>query len=228
VPLLLVQFPFTLLAITLGGVTLGQVLAAYFSLAAYMILLANVGLLCSVACRRGGTASSVTLIFLIAYFFAAAGIRGVSFGLVHGGLLAGNGAIAGALDRAADWFQAASVADRVDDIMQTGFAGRPVGFQVIASLAGALLFFGIAWAGFDRFTRASNVVAQRSTGLLAWLIRFGQRHRTRPGTHLMAWKEFHFVAGGMPVQFVKFLFYGLLTATIFSVDFAVISKNGFG
>src|SRR5262245_60258699 len=56
--LLLVQIPFILLAITLGGVTLGQVLAAYCSLAAYMILLANVGLFCSVRYRRGGTASS--------------------------------------------------------------------------------------------------------------------------------------------------------------------------
>ena len=60
--LLLVQLPFTLLAITLGGVTLNQVIAAYFSLMAYMVLLANVGLLCSVIKRRGGSSSSVTLL----------------------------------------------------------------------------------------------------------------------------------------------------------------------
>ncbi len=215
--LLLVQFPFTLLAITLGGVTLGQVLAAYCSLAAYMILLANVGLFCSVRFRRGGTASSVTLILLVVYFFAATGIRGVRFGLVHGDVLAGSGAIAGALEQTANWFQAASVADRIDDIMQTGFADKPVGFQVVVSLAGALLFFFIAWIGFDRFTRAQRVVSQRSASLLAWLIRFGRRYRTRPGAHLMAWKEYHFVAGGMPVQIVKFVFYGLITITIFSV-----------
>ena len=65
--LLLVQFPFTLLAITLGGVTLNQVLAAYCSLTAYMVLLANVGLLCSVVFRRGGLASSVTGLLILLY-----------------------------------------------------------------------------------------------------------------------------------------------------------------
>lgn len=215
--LLLVQFPFILLAITLGGVTLGQVLAAYFSLAAYMILLANVGLFCSVACRRGGAASSLVLIFLIVYFFAAAGIRGVRFGLVHGGVMDEKGAMAGALEQTAGWFQAASVADRINEIMQTGFAGAPVGFQVVVSLAGALFAFVMAWAGFDLFTRAARVASRRATGPMAWLIGLGRRYRTRPGTHLMAWKEFHFVAGGMPVQIVKFVFYGLVTVAIFSV-----------
>ena len=87
--LLLVQLPFTLLAITLGGVTLGQVLAAYCSLTAYMVLLANVGLLCSVMFRRGGTASGVTVLFLVAYFAAPVGIRGLEVGLVNSGLIAG-------------------------------------------------------------------------------------------------------------------------------------------
>ena len=39
--LFLVQLPFTLLAITLGGVTLGQIFAAYWALLAYMLLVAH-------------------------------------------------------------------------------------------------------------------------------------------------------------------------------------------
>jgi hypothetical protein len=182
-----------------------------------MVLLANVGLLCSVRYRRGGTASSATAIFLIACFFAAAAIRGIEFGLVHGGVLNGTGTTARWLDDVAGWCEAASVATRINDIMQTGFGGPLIGFQVVFSLGGALVFFAIAWAGFDRFTRPAGDVSERSAGLLARLIRLGRRHRTRPGRHLMAWKDFHFVAGGMPVQIVKFILYGLLTAGIFAV-----------
>ena len=41
--LLTVQFPFTLLSITLGGVTTQQVIAAYCALLAYLILVASIG-----------------------------------------------------------------------------------------------------------------------------------------------------------------------------------------
>src|SRR5262249_47455071 len=91
--LLLVQFPFTLLAITLGGVTLGQVLAAYFSLTAYMVLLANVGLLCSVVFQRGGMASIITGLVLVVYLLAGAGVRAVTLGLVNSGLVARRGSV---------------------------------------------------------------------------------------------------------------------------------------
>ncbi|HBL47256.1 MAG TPA: hypothetical protein DDZ90_28105, partial [Planctomycetaceae bacterium] len=42
--LLSIQFPFTLLAITLGGVTFTQVLATYATLGAFLIGLSNLGL----------------------------------------------------------------------------------------------------------------------------------------------------------------------------------------
>lgn len=41
--LLVVQFPFMLLAVTLGGVTTDQILAAYVSVLAFTVLLANLG-----------------------------------------------------------------------------------------------------------------------------------------------------------------------------------------
>src|SRR5262249_23479961 len=152
--LLLVQFPFTLLAITLGGVTLGQVLAAYFSLTAYMILLANVGLLCSVVFQRGGMASIVTGLVLIVHILAGAGVRAVTLGLVNWGLVAGRGNVEESLENLAASLDAASIAHRVAEIMTTGFAGHPLGFQVLTSLAGAGVCFFLAWAGFNHFTRA--------------------------------------------------------------------------
>ncbi len=46
--LILIQLPFTLLTITLGGVAPAQIEAAYIALLSYMVLLAGVGLLVSV------------------------------------------------------------------------------------------------------------------------------------------------------------------------------------
>jgi ABC-type transport system involved in multi-copper enzyme maturation permease subunit len=213
--LLLVQFPFTLLAITLGGVTLTQVLAAYCSLTAYMVLLANVGLLCSVAFRRGGMASSVTGILILLYMMSAVVIRFVALGLTTGGVIARSGSTADTLEGAAHWWADASIAFRINEITTTGFAGQPVGFQVGFSLVGSLVSFVLAWVGFNRFTRETHVTRRTDTDLLAPLVRLGRRRRSRPGKYLLAWKEFHFVAGGMPVQIVKFLTYGILTGTIF-------------
>ena len=46
--LLAVEFPFVLLSITLGGVTMPQVIAMAVALSAYLVFVANLGLLCSV------------------------------------------------------------------------------------------------------------------------------------------------------------------------------------
>ncbi len=215
--LLLVQFPFILLAITLGGVTLSQVLAGYFSLAAFMVLLANVGLLCSVVFRRGGLASVMTGLALLLYLAAGSLIRLVAFGLSNGGVIAPKGAVADWFERVGSGCDRASIAYRIYEIVQTGFAGTPVGFHVLVSLAGAAGCFFLAWIGFHRFTRDARIHERRRGDLLAALIRLGQSRRSRPGKYMLAWKEFHFVAGGIPVQFVKFLFYGLLTAAVFGV-----------
>ncbi len=213
--LLLVQFPFTLLAITLGGVTMEQVAAAYVALTAYMILLANAGLLNSVAFGRGGLASAVTGALLIVYFFAATAIGTVAVGLETGGVISARGPVARALAQAARSCQDVSVADRLRVIMTTGFSEFPVGDQVLFSLGAALLFFCLAWAGFNRFTRDSHVSRPARTDVLAPLVQLGQRRRPRPGRRMLAWKEFHFVAGGMPVQILKFVAYGLITLVVF-------------
>jgi ABC-type transport system involved in multi-copper enzyme maturation permease subunit len=213
--LLLVQFPFTLLAITLGGVTLEQVLAAYFALTAYMILLANVGLLNSVVFRRGGLASAVTGALLIVYYAAAGAIRTVAFGLETGGLIATRGPVARSLEGAAQSCQDVSIADRIRVIMTTGFSESPVGDQVLFSLGGAFTFFLLAWAGFNRFTRDSHVTLPARSDVLAPLVRLGRSRRPRPGRRILAWKEFHFVAGGLPVQIAKFVAYGVMTLIAF-------------
>ena len=81
--LLGVQFPFTLLAVTLGGATVTQIVAGYAALAAFLILTANVGLLASVVFRRGGTASWAVLLFYLIYFVAQPLAANVKIGRAH-------------------------------------------------------------------------------------------------------------------------------------------------
>ena len=63
------QFPFTLLAITLGGVTIHQVTATYYSLLSYTLLLANVALFCSVVSRRTSGAAFATAAAIALFLF---------------------------------------------------------------------------------------------------------------------------------------------------------------
>lgn len=60
--LLLVQFPFVMLTITLGGVVWDQVAATFLALLAHLVLCAGLGLFWSVVCLRSGTASFYTLL----------------------------------------------------------------------------------------------------------------------------------------------------------------------
>jgi len=65
--LIAVQYPFTLLAVTLGGVTQDQVRSVYVAVFAYMVLLAGAGLLCSTLARRNRTASMRLMIVIAVY-----------------------------------------------------------------------------------------------------------------------------------------------------------------
>lgn len=65
--MLLVQFPFALLAITLGGVHISQVTGSYALLVALLFFACNAGLLASVISRRGGVAGVWSGIFMAAW-----------------------------------------------------------------------------------------------------------------------------------------------------------------
>ena len=61
---LFAQFPFTLLAVTLGGVLRHQIVAGYTTLLAYLVLVAGLGLIFSVLCRTSMAAARGVVIVL--------------------------------------------------------------------------------------------------------------------------------------------------------------------
>ena len=213
--LLLVQFPFTLLAITLGGVTYPQVLASYCSLAAYLILLANAGLLASVVSRRASNASVLTVLMLALYFSAGFLAQSLNAGLSNSGLIAPGGEFSSFLLRVAVACREASVVSRLLEILKTGFHESAVGVQVISNVALAAVCFLFSWIGFDRFTHQARVMSGAGVTGVDARSRWLSGRISRPGKNPLIWKEFQFTTGGPRVQWLKLVGYGLVSGLIY-------------
>ena len=160
--LLIAQFPFTLLAITLGSVTLHQVLAAYTAVLAYMLALGNLGLLCSVCCRTSRATSWLTDILLAGFLFGPSLVLVFLTPLRAGGNVNPTGFIAELFESVVVGIVEASVVHRIGDIMQSRFAEPVIRYQVISNLVAAFVFFGLSWAMSDVFLREQ--VLQRRPG----------------------------------------------------------------
>jgi len=217
--LLGVQFPFTLLAVTLGGATVNQILAGYASQAAFLILTANVGLLASVACRRGGTASWFVMLFFLVYFTA----RPVLISL--GAVIPGGGTTGALWGRVAEQLGEASVWTRMDEIFSTGFGGAIAGWQVWSNCALAFVCFLLSWASFNYFTSPRRLQAS-GPDLSTKLMRALGTQRPRPQTHPVMWKEYHFITGGTRFLIARFFGYMVLMAVALASG-VYIGKSSF-
>ncbi len=207
--LLTVQFPFTLLAITLGGVTFHQVLAAYVALLAFTVLMSNVGLLCSVISRRSGTAAGLTTLWLIAHSIAPhllqlpkTAMLGTAWGMSS---TLGKWTIS-AIDLVID----SDVLLRLYAILQTGFDEAVITKQVITNIGGGLVFFLLSWALFYRFALTADV-----QGISRGLISQTTRRATwaasgRAWANPLVWKEYNFLTGGNPYLVTKLVGFLLL------------------
>lgn len=211
---LAVQLPFTLLATTLGGVTAGQIFAAYTGLLAYMVMVANLGLLCSVVASGSGRSVALTASLLLLM------LAGPSFALAlmaaygtSGGQGTG-GPILQAVTAGLGWLSDASMATRLPMILSTGFNEPALSFQVVSNFAAAAALFVLSWAVFELFNRG-----RRSSSLPGGLLTPSRRRTVgrksrRCWSNALFWNGFNFVAGGRVLLFVKLVLYGLLVGGI--------------
>ena len=154
--MLAVEFPFVLLSITLGGVTMTQVIAMAAALAAYLVFVANLGLLCSVVCpnsRRASTLLTVSLFVLLVVLPVLNSFAGL-WTAMHPADTFARRSVATLMR----WEQDVSMWSRISAIVSTGFAESALSRQVVWHLAAAIGCFGLSWAGFERFTRESHAV----------------------------------------------------------------------
>ncbi len=203
--LLALQVPFTLVAITLGGVAMSQVYAAYVALATYLWLLAAVGVTASVICRDGGRAARTTALFVACYTLPVC------------------------LPLAARWawpvgitlfsaYRWISLPMRLLEITESSFDGSAWCWPVaIGWIAGAVCLLG-TWFLFDRVALSEPPVVKSRVRLPF------TRHSRRVWLHPLVWREFYFLTGGLLGWIVRVIAHGLIVvATLTST-----SEVGFG
>jgi hypothetical protein len=200
--LLIVQIPFVILTITLGGVTWDQVLATFLALAAHLVLCAGLGLFWSVVCLRAGVASFYTLLSVVGLWLGTWFFRKSVNGLVTRGWITLSTETL--LDSASVWFDERLVWSQLTSIASS-FGVQPVvspqfwwslGAGTVLLVAGALLL--------DRrpleTPAYSPIVIRlwRSSGNRAW------------PQLAIAGKDFRQFMGGMKGFSARFLLYPLV------------------
>ncbi|MEI8017123.1 MAG: hypothetical protein WCH39_02935 [Schlesneria sp.] len=193
--LIAIQFPFTIVAITLGGVSWAQVYAAYIALAAYLWLLAMVGITVSVVQPNGGKAAQWTAIIVAAYslpyFFLWA------FGTLWGW-------------KALQAFWPISLPMRLLEITESGFQDSPWCLAVVFSAVVGLLCLIVSWMAFDRFALTES----RDDRPL--VLKLKPHRARRPWTKPIVWREYVFATGGTPWTIIRIV-------VQFAIFFAVLT-----
>lgn len=212
--LLAAQFPFTLLAISLGGVAGQQIVAAYCTLGAFIIFLANLALLASVVCRRSTGAAVLTGGTLFVFFAAVPFLRWMVMLPTLIGLTTAPSPAVTALGVLADWVNLASPLNRLTAILGTGFSDHPAGIQVWSNLALGVVCFLLAWSVFEIFCNEQHEASQPRSLVARRGSFFRGMSAGRAWTRALAWKDFYFLTGGKSWMAIKFVLYGLLLSLI--------------
>lgn len=206
--ILTVQFPFTLLAITLGGVSWAQVHAAYWALFAHIVFVGSVGLFASVICRTSGVAVGLTILIILGTLIGPPVAYGICTLIVTSGepalLVTPAGLVLPWLTQAYEL----TTFVRLLHILATGFNEGPLGWQVLANCVTGAVLFGLAWLVFEPFNRNLDAAARTAGSPLARLVQRKQSRSKRAWSVPLIWKDFHYIAGGPTAWIAKLLVYG--------------------
>lgn len=198
---LILQVPFILLAVTLGGVRFTQIGAAFCALFAFLVLVVNVSLVSSLI---GPTSALATgRVFGLVYFWYFLG-RFVFFLpsqlLPKGGLWYENaGVIAESMRHVGIWISTRQISTRLQLITDSTFHESWISAQVLFDVTVGVLCFLYCWWTFERRTNdvPADVVRQVESR------RPFQRSSAcsfRAWDDAFAWKEFHLQGGWRGVQ----------------------------
>lgn len=200
----LIELPFLLLAVTLGGVTQHQVWCGFAAVAAFAVLIANLGLLCSVVCSTTAAASRWMIGIMLFYLL----IPGFLLPLWFRSIALGTAATSWQqfLMSVSGWISSTSPWYRIWEITTTGYAQPPFTVQVQSNLITGGILFVVAWILFDRFARDLSLSAKPRTRSL--FERITSRSRRCVGDPFI-WKDFIFQAGGF-----KWMMYTCLSLAV--------------
>ncbi|TWU14843.1 hypothetical protein CA54_37130 [Symmachiella macrocystis] len=212
--ILAAQFPFMLLAITLGGVLIHQVWAAYLAICAYLLMIGNAGLLMSVICKTSRLACFSMTVLLLIMFFGPWVLSSILAAAINVGTVAPEGAFAVNADVLLQKISAANIFLRITVILHSSFNEPLISFQVVFHTIAALVLFVLAWLLFDVFNREERAAAAerplfgRRVGKTRWIA------VPRTWRNALLWKDFFYAAGGWQRMAVKVVLYGAMIASI--------------
>ena len=190
--LLLAQFPFALLAITLGGVSLDQICACYASLLAFTFFVAQVGLLCSTVLQTSRRAGAVVCGVVV-----ATNLLPWWFSLFTPGTPS---------------LQSFSAYLRVHIVLSSHHVSAWFGAQFWTNVSAGLVLFVLAWRVFNFFNAYDGGrLATLRTGRDQ-----GRGHRTIRGAP-MVWKEWQFSVGRWRGVFIRLTLYATLFGLLLSM-----------
>ena len=215
--LVLVQFPFTLLAVTLGGIGVLQIVTVYCVLLSYLFLLCNLALIWSVVFQRTATAGAVTalclLLFMLAPHVVLAMLSDAKSAAALGGLTHGFGWL---LNTFCLLLVKASPALSLAQAFKTAVTPEPLSFQVVSNLVAGVVCFGVAWLVFERCTREQKDASPaRTIGMR--LHALAGRARVPPhivGARVLTWKDSGLLGGGLPGVLLRILLLGAVYTVI--------------
>jgi ABC-type transport system involved in multi-copper enzyme maturation permease subunit len=193
-------FPFTLLALALGGMTFHQIWSGTVALASYLVFVANLGVLWSVLCRTTGRASVITTLILLLMCSIPYLGPGLQTALIGVGWISAGESIADFIESISQTLQGISPIAKLDEMLQTGYAESAWSQQVWADLFLGAVCFGLAWVAFPIFCSRLQEDAPSRAGVAR--VRSGKRSLwrlivPRPWRNPLAWKDFHFIVGGL-------------------------------
>jgi hypothetical protein len=216
-------FPFALLALALGGATAHQVWAGLLALAAYLVLVANIGLLASVLRRTGGGASLITTGILVALLGAPFLLSRLIAALVFVGWATPGSTVITWLADLEAALNYLSIITRIEQIQKTGFHESAWSAQVVLSLLAGAILFGLSWLSFRRFCEYLGDDVPSRTGVFK--VKPASRRNLvrriltpRPWKNAIVWKDFHFLVGGLPALLGRLILVPVVAVGLFAVD----------
>ncbi len=185
--LIAVQYPFTLLAVTMGGVNPIQVHSVYAAMFAYVFMLSGVGLCCSTLNSRNQTAVLWAAVFVAIYCVLPPFMIRLVL-LPNGRTLQ--------IPEFVAWVDESCIFYQVNSILASNFQETMISRQVISNMVIGVLGYFLSVILFGLAVRTPSL-EPTSRGLLEQTRRRMPIHsRGRPKLNPFTWKDFHFIGGG--------------------------------
>lgn len=219
--MLCVQYPFALLAVTLGGVTSGQINAAYVAMVGFTLMLAGVGMLCSTIAATSRSAATLMVLYLVMYILVPLIGQSVLSDMARSGA-------SGWQMSAVTILAESSILVNADSILATGFDAPWWSSQFVSNSVVGLIGLLLAWLLFDVCTRnpRTEPMSRGAVSISGRGIRL--LSPGRPWTNSLVWKDFQFATGGIVGLMTRFLLYTLIYVFfVLMADMNVTDASGY-